>query len=55
MVLGKPPVPLRPTIWMKLGQGPSVLEVGAGGVCLDIFILVYHFSLVSPSLGDDPI
>ena len=44
-VLGKLPVPGRPTIWIIVGQGPTVLAVGAGGVCLDIFSLVYHFSL----------
>ena len=38
-------------IWMIVGQGPSALAVGAGGGCLDIFSLVYHFSLLSPSLG----
>ena len=32
MVLGKLPVPGRPTIWMTVGQGPIVLAVGAGGV-----------------------
>ena len=32
MVLGKLPVPGRPTIWMIVGQGPTVLAVGAGGV-----------------------
>ena len=32
------------------GQGPIALAVGAGGGCLDIFILVYHFSFLSPSL-----
>ena len=37
-----------------VGQGPSVLAVGVGGECLDIFSLVYHFFL-SPSLGDGPI
>ena len=31
MVLGKLPVPERPTIWMTVGQGPIVLAVGAGG------------------------
>ena len=31
MVLGKLPVPGRPTIWMTVGQGPSALAVGAGG------------------------
>ena len=32
MVLGKLPVPGRPTVWMIVGQGPIVLAVGAG-VC----------------------
>ena len=36
MVLGKLPVPGRPTIWITVGQGPSALAVGAGGGCLDI-------------------
>ena len=31
MVLGKLPVPGRPTIWLTVGQGPIVLAVGAGG------------------------
>ena len=40
-------------IWMKVGQGPSALAVGAGGGCLDIFSLVYHyFSVLSPSLWE---
>ena len=30
MVLGKLPVPGRPTIWMIVGQGPIALAVGAG-------------------------
>ena len=32
MVLGKLPVPGRPTIWMIVGQGRTALAVGAGGV-----------------------
>ena len=32
MVLGKLPVPGRPTIWISVGQGPTALAVGAGGV-----------------------
>ena len=32
MALGNLPVPGRPTIWMIVGQGPTVLAVGAGGV-----------------------
>ena len=55
MVLGKLPVPGRPTIWMIVGQGPTALAVGAGGGCLDIFTLIYPFSPVSLSLGGGPI
>ena len=33
MVLGKFPVPGRPTIWITVGQGPTALAVGAGGGC----------------------
>ena len=56
MVLGKLPVPGRPTIWITVGQGPTALVVGAGGGCLDIFTLVYPFlSSFSLSLGDSPI
>ena len=55
MVLGKLPVPGRPTIWIKVGQGPTTLTVGAVGGCLDIFTLVYPFSSFSLSLGDGPI
>ena len=55
MVLGKLPVPGRPTIWMIVGQGPIALAVGAGGGGLDIFTLLYPFSSFSLSLGDDPI
>ena len=36
--------------WITVGQGPIVLSVGAGGGCLDIFSLIYHFSILSPSL-----
>ena len=32
MVLGKLPVPGRPTTWMIIGQGPIALAVDAGGV-----------------------
>ena len=52
MVLGKLPVPGRPTIWMTVGQGPTALTVGAGGGCLDIFTLLYPFSPLSPSLWE---
>ena len=36
-------------IWIIVGQGPTALAVGAGGGYLDIFSLVYHFSLLFPS------
>ena len=42
-------------IWIKVGQGPTALAVGAGGGSLDIFlspIISLSFSL---SLGDGPI
>ena len=39
-------------IWIRVGQGPTTLAVGAGGGCLDIFSLVYHFSFLSPSLWE---
>ena len=52
MVLGKLPVPGRPTIWMTVGQGPSALAVGAGGGCLDIFTLICPFFALSPSLWE---
>ena len=51
-MLGKLPVPGRPTIWMKVGQGPIALAVGAGGVCLDIFTLLYLFSPLSALLWE---
>ena len=52
MVLGKLPVPGRPTIWITVGQGPTALAVGAGGGCLNIFTLIYPFSPLSPSLWE---
>ena len=55
MVLGKLPVPGRPTFLITVGQGPITLAVGAGGGGLDIFTLIYPFSSFSLSLGDGPI
>ena len=56
MVLGRLPVPGRPTIWIAVGLGPTALAVGAGGGCLDISTLIYPLlSSFSLSLGDDPI
>ena len=51
-MLGKLQVPGRPTFWITVGQGPIALAVGAGGGCLDVFTLVYHFSFLSPSLWE---
>ena len=50
-VLGKLPMPGRPTIWITVEQG-TALAVGADGVGLDIFTLIYHFSPLSPSLWE---
>ena len=51
-MLGKLPVPGRPTIRKTVGQGPSALAVGAGWGCLAIFTLICPFSPLSPSLWD---
>ena len=50
MVLGKLPVPGRPTICITVKQGPTALAVGVGGGCSDIFTLIYPFFHLSPSL-----
>ena len=55
-VLGKFPVPGRPTIWIKVGQGPTALAVGGGGGLFGHFYS--HLSFLSSftlSLGDGPI
>ena len=52
MVLGKLPVPGRPTLLMIVGQGLTAVVVGAGGGCLDSFTLIYLFSSLSPSLWE---
>ena len=50
MVLGKLPVPGRPTIWITVGQGPTALA--AGGGCLDSFTLIHRFSPLSLPLWE---
>ena len=56
IVLGKLPVPGRPTIWNTVGQGPTALAVGSGGVFLGHFYSHLSFlSSFSLSLGDGPI
>ena len=52
-MLGKLPVPGRPTIWIAVGQGPIALAVGMGGGCLEIFTLIYPF-LFLPLFGRRP-
>ena len=51
MVLGKLPVPGRPKIWITVGQEPTALAVGAGGVVWT-FLLSSIFSPLSPSLWE---
>ena len=55
MALGNLPVPGRPTIWMIVGQGPTVLAVGAGGFFFISLVSSIVLSSVSLSLGDGPI
>ena len=54
MVLGKLPVPGRPTIWMTVGQGPTAFAVGAGGGCLDILLSSILSLLFLPLFGRRP-
>ena len=42
-------------IWIKVGQGPTMFAVDAGGGCLDIFLSSVISSFCSLSLGYDPI
>ena len=55
MVLGKLPVPGRPTIWIIVGQGPIALAVGAGGGLFGHFYSLSFLFSFSLSLGDGPI
>ena len=52
MVLGKLPVPGRPTIWIIVGQGLTALAGGVGGEYLNIFTLLHLFSPLFPSLWE---
>ena len=54
MVLGKLPVPGRPTIWITVGQGPTALAVGAGVGCLDILLSSILSLLFIPLFGSRP-
>ena len=50
-MLGKLPVPGRPTILITVGQGPIALAVGAGGVVWT-FLLAPILSPLSHSLWE---
>ena len=54
MVLGKLPVPGRPTIWVIVGQGPIALAVGAGGGLFGNFNSPLSFPLFFPLSGGRP-
>ena len=54
MVLGKFPVPGRPTIWMIVGQGPIALAVGAGGVVWTFLLSSILSLLFLPLSGRRP-
>ena len=50
MMLGKLPVPGRPTVLITVGQGPIALAVGAGGVVWTC-IFSLSFLLLLPLFG----
>ena len=52
MVLGKLPVPGRPTIWMIVGQGPIALAVG--GVVWTFFLSSIISLFFLPLFGRRP-
>ena len=54
MVLGKLPVPGRPTIWITEGPGPTALAVGAGGGCLEFLFSSILSLLFLPLFGRRP-
>ena len=54
MVLGKLPVPGRPTILMIVGQGPIALAVDVGGVVWTFFISSILSLLFLPLSGRQP-
>ena len=54
MVLGKLPVPGRPTILITVGQGPIALAVGAGGGWFGHFYSHLSFLFFLPLFGRRP-
>ena len=55
MVLGKLPVPVRPTIWITVGQGPTALAEGVGGVVWTFLLSSILSFLFLPLFGRGPI
>ena len=53
-MLGKLPVPGRPTIWITVGQGPTALAVGAVGVVLTFLLSSILSLLFLPLFGRWP-
>ena len=54
MALGNLPVPVRPTIWMIVGHGPTALTVGAGGGCWTFLLSSILSLLCLPPFGRRP-
>ena len=54
MVLGKLPVPGRPTMWVIVGQWPIALAVGAGRGLFGHFYSRLFFLLFLPLSGRRP-
>ena len=54
MVLGKLPVPGRPTIWIIVGQGPTALAVSGGGVVWTFLLSSILSLLFLPLFGRRP-
>ena len=54
MVLGKLPVPGRPTIWITVGQEPAALAVDAGGVVWRFLLSSVLSLLFLPLFGRRP-
>ena len=54
MVLGKLPVSGRPTIWIAVGQGPTALTVGEGGVVWTFLLSSILSLLFLPLFGRRP-
>ena len=55
MVLGKLPVPGRPTIWISVEQGPTALAVSSGGVVWTVLLSSVFSLLILPLFGNGPI